>query len=171
MAQRGLKSDFGDEIDVRVLPSQQERFPDLQATTIARDPSPGAHGSTATEPTTEADGENPFYEATRKAKAARKAAKEAAKRAAKEAAFSVDDGRLASVEGPRKASYQIVKNKGLLPSRKKEVRNPRVRHRNKFEKATKKRKSQVRAVETEKKLYSGEAAGIRSDLTRSIALS
>ena len=40
--------------------------------------------------------------------------------------------------------FQIARNKGLTPKRKKEQRNPRVRHRKKFEKAKIKRKSQVR---------------------------
>lgn len=38
---------------------------------------------------------------------------------------------------------QIAKNKGLVPKRKKEQRNPRVKHRKKFEKAKIKHKSQV----------------------------
>lgn len=37
----------------------------------------------------------------------------------------------------------MKKNKGLTPSRKKEVRNPRVRNKNKFNKAQKRRKGQV----------------------------
>src|SRR5687767_12311752 len=38
----------------------------------------------------------------------------------------------------RQINYQILKNKGLTPHRKKEQRNPRVKHRNKYEKAKKK---------------------------------
>ena len=41
---------------------------------------------------------------------------------------------------------QIAKNKGLVPKRKKEQRNPRVKHRKKFEKAKIKHKSQVSCV-------------------------
>lgn len=35
----------------------------------------------------------------------------------------------------RAITYQIAKNKGLTPYRKKDQRNPRVKHRNKFRKA------------------------------------
>lgn len=43
----------------------------------------------------------------------------------------------------RGITYQIAKNKGLTPRRKKEQRNPRVKHRNKFRKAKIRRKGQV----------------------------
>lgn len=44
----------------------------------------------------------------------------------------------------RAITYQIAKNKGLTPHRKKEQRNPRVKHRNKFRKAKIRRKGAVR---------------------------
>lgn len=43
----------------------------------------------------------------------------------------------------RGITYQIAKNKGLTPHRKKEQRNPRVKHRNKFRKAKIRRKGAV----------------------------
>lgn len=43
----------------------------------------------------------------------------------------------------RAITYQIAKNKGLTPHRKKEQRNPRVKHRNKFRKANIRRKGAV----------------------------
>lgn len=43
----------------------------------------------------------------------------------------------------RAITYQIAKNKGLTPHRKKEQRNPRVKHRNKFRKAKIRRKGAV----------------------------
>jgi len=43
----------------------------------------------------------------------------------------------------RGITYQIAKNKGLTPHRKKEQRNPRVKHRIKFRKAKIRRKGQV----------------------------
>ncbi len=46
-------------------------------------------------------------------------------------------------DGKRAITYQIARNKGLTPQRKKELRNPRVRHRKKYKKAIIKRKSQV----------------------------
>ena len=39
--------------------------------------------------------------------------------------------------------FQISRNRGLIPQRKKELRNPRVKHRNKYRKALVKHKSQV----------------------------
>ncbi|CAD1476010.1 unnamed protein product, partial [Heterotrigona itama] len=43
-------------------------------------------------------------------------------------------------KGKRAITYQIAKNKGLTPYRKKEQRNPRVKHRNKYRKAKIRRK-------------------------------
>ncbi len=48
-------------------------------------------------------------------------------------------------DAKRGLTYQIARNKGLMPRRKKEQRNPRVRHRKKYQKAVIKRKSQVRS--------------------------
>ncbi len=42
--------------------------------------------------------------------------------------------------------FQIAKNKGLTPKRKKELRNPRVKHRMKYRKAKIRRKGQVRKM-------------------------
>jgi hypothetical protein len=46
--------------------------------------------------------------------------------------------------GKRAIGYQIQKNKGLTPHRKKELRNPRVKHRMKYRKAKIRRRGQVR---------------------------
>ena len=45
--------------------------------------------------------------------------------------------------GTRHITYEIAKNKGLMPSRKKEQRNPRVKYRNKYQDKLKRRKGQV----------------------------
>lgn len=47
-------------------------------------------------------------------------------------------------KGKRAITYQMAKNKGLTPHRKKEQRNPRVKHRNKYRKAKIRRKGAVR---------------------------
>lgn len=47
----------------------------------------------------------------------------------------------------RGITYQISKNKGLTPRRKKELRNPRVKNRMKFRKAKIRRKGQVRFID------------------------
>ncbi len=62
----------------------------------------------------------------------------------------------------------MLKNKGLTPHRKKEQRNPRVKHRNKYEKAKKKIKSFKRVVVQQEGSYGGEKTGIKPKLSRSI---
>ena len=73
-------------------------------------------------------------------------------------------------QGKRAITYQISKNKGLTVQRKKENRNPRVRHRNKYARALVKRKSRVPTARTEEERYTGEPTGIRSGQKRSIKL-
>ncbi|CAF0952509.1 unnamed protein product [Didymodactylos carnosus] len=70
----------------------------------------------------------------------------------------------------RKITYQIEKNKGLTPKRKKENRNSRVRHRNRYEKALNKRKSRVPTARNEEKKYTGEPTGIRAGIKRGVKL-
>jgi U3 small nucleolar RNA-associated protein 3 len=70
----------------------------------------------------------------------------------------------------RAINYKIEKNKGLTPHRNKLVRNPRVKHREKYRKALIKRKSIVPKVRYETKRYAGEASGIRAGVVRSVKL-
>ncbi|XP_053114040.1 something about silencing protein 10 [Hemicordylus capensis] len=70
----------------------------------------------------------------------------------------------------RGATYQIVKNKGLMPKRKKIDRNPRVKHREKFRRAKIRRKGQVREVRREEQRYGGELSGIRAGVKKSVKL-
>lgn len=66
--------------------------------------------------------------------------------------FEVEDSAIPAKEGiskedeKRAITYQIAKNKGLTPRRKKEQRNPRVKHRNKFRKAKIRRKGAVSII-------------------------
>ena len=79
-----------------------------------------------------------------------------------------DDG----LEDDRRAiTYQIAKNKGLQPKRNKLQRNPRVKHRHKFEKAKVRRKGQVREVRKEVKKYGGEVSGINMRVKKGVKLS
>ncbi|KOC68829.1 Something about silencing protein 10 [Habropoda laboriosa] len=73
-------------------------------------------------------------------------------------------------EGKRAITYQIAKNKGLTPYRKKEQRNPRVKHRNKYRKAKIRRKGAVREVRKEVSRYAGEISGIKASVKKSIKL-
>ncbi|KAI4502846.1 hypothetical protein M0802_001890 [Mischocyttarus mexicanus] len=74
------------------------------------------------------------------------------------------------MEEKRAITYQIAKNKGLTPYRKKEQRNPRVKHRNKYRKAKIRRKGAVREVRKELTRYSGEISGIKVGVKKSIKL-
>lgn len=50
---------------------------------------------------------------------------------------------MVTTDEKRGITYQISKNKGLTPRRKKELRNPRVKNRMKYRKAKIRRKGQV----------------------------
>ncbi|XP_042364561.1 something about silencing protein 10 [Plectropomus leopardus] len=73
-------------------------------------------------------------------------------------------------DAKRGITYQMAKNKGLTPKRKKIDRNPRVKHRAKYKRATIRRKGQVREVRREETRYSGELSGIRAGVKKSTKL-
>ena len=75
-------------------------------------------------------------------------------------------------DGKRQITYQIQKNKGLAPRRKKEVRNPRVKKRMMYEDKQKKLKT-IKATYKGgegKGGYQGEMSGIKTGLVKSIKL-
>ena len=117
-----------------------------------------------------------YYASVASATTAKKADK-AARREAQRQAASVRGAEVREVEeigpdGKRAITYAIEKNKGLTPKRKKEVRNPRVKKRKRFEDKMKKLKS-IRKVYKggeEKGGYGGERTGIKSSLVRSVKL-
>ena len=68
----------------------------------------------------------------------------------------------------RAASYEIIKNRGLTPHRKKSNRNPRVKKREMYAKAVVARKGQVREVISGAAgQYGGETTGIKANIARS----
>ncbi|XP_075997437.1 something about silencing protein 10 [Genypterus blacodes] len=73
-------------------------------------------------------------------------------------------------DAKRGITYQMAKNRGLTPKRKKIDRNPRVKHREKFRRAKIRRKGQVREVRREEVRYSGEMSGIRAGVKKSVKL-
>ena len=75
-------------------------------------------------------------------------------------------------EGKRAIGYTIEKNKGLAPKRKKEVRNPRVKKRMKFEEKKKKLGSMKAVYKGGEGRggYGGEKTGIKSNLVKSVKL-
>lgn len=70
----------------------------------------------------------------------------------------------------RPINIAMKKNRGLTPYKKKEYRNPRVKHKNKYRKAMIKRKRNVREAQTEYHRYSGETHGIKTSTIKSIKL-
>lgn len=122
------------------------------------------------------DDENDYYDMIAHATKAKKAAK--AKRSEAHAAATAEGKLVREVtgevdaEGKRAIGYVIEKNKGLAPSRKKEVRNPRVKKRMRYE-AKMKKLSTVRAVYKggeSKAGYGGELTGIKTNLVKSVKL-
>ncbi|KAJ9602594.1 something about silencing protein 10 [Cladophialophora chaetospira] len=75
-------------------------------------------------------------------------------------------------DGKRKITYAIEKNKGLQPKRKKDVRNPRVKKRKKYDEKLKKLSSMrpVYKGGEGRGGYGGEATGIKANLVKSIKL-
>lgn len=120
-------------------------------------------------------GNDDYYNEITAQKAAKKQARIDSHHAAKAA---MKAGKLAEVmedlgeDGKRAVNYQILKNKGLTPHRKKEFRNARVKKRMQYDKAQKKLKS-TRAVynaDAAKGPYEGEKTGIKKNLSRSVKL-
>ena len=75
-------------------------------------------------------------------------------------------------DGRRMISYQISKNKGLTPHRKKSVRNPRVKKKEKYKEKQKKLKSMKPVFDRSAAAkgsanYGGELTGIKKGLVRS----
>jgi len=71
-------------------------------------------------------------------------------------------------EGRRRgASQKILKNKGLTPHRRKDIKIPRTKQREKWRQSQKKRRSQVQEFTGSKMSYGGEATGIKKNLIRS----
>ena len=77
-----------------------------------------------------------------------------------------------TADGKRAISYAIEKNKGLAPRRKKEVRNPRVKKRKKYEEKKKKLGSirQIYKGGEGRGGYGGEKTGISTRLVKSVKL-
>lgn len=70
----------------------------------------------------------------------------------------------------RQITRQIAKNKGLTATKRRELRNPRVKNKIKFNKAVKRRKGAVQPMRTKVDLYGGEATGIKTHLKRSVKI-
>lgn len=107
--------------------------------------------------------EDEFYQAAKQMKDAKYAAKALVYSRAPSAAPEVE-----AESGKRHISYQMEKNKGLTPHRKKLTKNPRKKYKVKHQKAVIRRKGQVREVKLPHGPYGGETTGIRTNISRSI---
>lgn len=83
-----------------------------------------------------------------------------------------DESKELEIDGKtkRQITRQIAKNKGLTATKRRELRNPRVKNRNKFTKAVKRRKGAVQPIRSKTELYGGEATGIKTHLKRSVKI-
>lgn len=122
------------------------------------------------------DEEDEYYDLVAKTTSKKRADKNAlaeAEAAALEAGKLVREGaEVLDEDGKRAIGYVIQKNKGLAPKRKKEVRNPRVKKRMKYEEKKKKLSSvrQVYKGGEERGGYGGEKTGIKTGLVKSVKL-
>lgn len=112
---------------------------------------------------------NGYYELIQRKSKQKKEQKKAEYEAAKAAERpDIDE----SADGPRALTRAILKNKGLTPHRGKSVRNPRVKKRQRFEKAKKKVASQKAVYKGgigDSGRYDGEKTGI-SRVVKSVRL-
>ncbi len=125
-----------------------------------------------------ADADDDYYNQIVKRASDRKASKaanakayEAATNGSLVAHLDGKDGLDAS--GKRAITYAIEKNKGLHPHRKKDVRNPRVKKRKKYEDKQKKLKNMRAVYKPEREGpggYGGEKTGIKKNLVKSVKL-
>ncbi|KAJ2236619.1 something about silencing protein 10 [Coemansia sp. RSA 1722] len=115
------------------------------------------------------DGDGDYYHEVELSKKNKAAAKEQRQQEQWRDMVSANVATEAAVsnDSKRAVNYQILKNKGLMPRRTKEQRNPRVKRRMRFEQAKKKLSSAVAQVRTLDGNYGGEATGIKSSLSRS----
>lgn len=123
----------------------------------------------------DADSEDDYYDMVAAKTAKKKSDKQALAEAQKQAALQggqVIEQEVVGPDGKRTISYAIAKNKGLTPHRKKDVRNPRVKKRRKFEDKKKKLASMKPTYKGGEGRggYKGELTGIKSGLVRSTKL-
>ncbi|KAI2626687.1 Sas10 C-terminal domain-containing protein [Hypoxylon sp. NC1633] len=119
-------------------------------------------------------GEDEYYDmiaAASSKKKEEKAARSAALATASKADRVVEREEIGA-DGKRKVTYQIQKNRGLAPKRRKEVRNPRVKKRMAYEAKQKKLRSMKPVYKGGEGRggYAGELTGIKPGLIKSVKL-
>ncbi|KAF2716644.1 hypothetical protein K431DRAFT_289229 [Polychaeton citri CBS 116435] len=122
-----------------------------------------------------ADSEDDYYDMVAARSSKKKSDKAALAEAQKKAALQggqVVQEETVGTDGKRKISYLIEKNRGLTPHRKKDVRNPRVKKRKKYDEK-KKKLSSIKPVYKGgegRGGYGGEMTGIKKGLVKSTKL-
>ncbi|OQO11998.1 hypothetical protein B0A48_02637 [Cryoendolithus antarcticus] len=121
------------------------------------------------------DDDNEYYDMVASKSSKKKSDKAALAKAQKEAALvggEVIEQEVVGDDGKRKISYLIEKNKGLTPHRKKDVRNPRVKKRKKYDEKKKKLASMKPVYKGGEGRggYGGELTGIKKGLVKSTKL-
>ena len=120
------------------------------------------------------DEEEDYYQLISSKTSAKKAAKIAqqAQQSAPFPASFIEDPSTTDPTSKRAITYEISANKGLMPRRKKEVRNPRVKKRMKYDEKMKKLGSvrQVWKGGEGRGGYGGELTGIKTNVVRSVKL-
>jgi len=114
-----------------------------------------------------------YQEVKAQKKKAKRLQREADASAAKSAAFfDTEEGEAAGDDnaGKRKLTNSMMKNRGLTANKKKEIKNPRVKRRVKYEQAKKKLNSITRPLADKTKPYQGEMTGIKANLARSVKI-
>jgi U3 small nucleolar RNA-associated protein 3 len=110
--------------------------------------------------------EDEFYQQVAASKAAEKQARKGLyERSPK--AYREEEG--VEEGGRREAGRAIEKNRGLVPHRSRDKKNPRVRHRIKFDKAKTKERTSFygKQARPDRAGYAGEATGIKPNIARS----
>ncbi|THV05235.1 hypothetical protein K435DRAFT_826449 [Dendrothele bispora CBS 962.96] len=152
--QGARNSALGGDDDIPYRERKKEREDRLVKETKARVKNQGGADLDDTEPEPrkpedeDTEGPDGYYQLVKKKSKEKKEQKKAEYEAARAAERVFDEDELS---GPRSLTRAILANKGLTPHRSKSVRNPRVKKRQKFEKAKKK-------VASQKPVYKGGLA-------------
>ncbi|KAL0978691.1 hypothetical protein UPYG_G00173960 [Umbra pygmaea] len=167
---RNLINEMG-EVDARLAPQLRKLLSAERKNKATRKPAGNKRVMLSEEPDTDLD-EDAALDFYRKVEERLKLKKKGKTLQAKDGLEDVEDYEEWEEDpnAKRGITYQMAKNKGLTPKRKKINRNPRVKNRERFRRAIIRRKGQVREVCREETRYSGEMSGIRAGVKKSIKL-
>jgi U3 small nucleolar RNA-associated protein 3 len=114
--------------------------------------------------------EDEMYASAQREKKVLKKRKLAQEHSSRELSMHSQDDDFAPVKssGRRKATKEMIQNRGLVAYRKKDDRNPRVKMRRKYDKGLQRRKGQVAPMRERSTHYAGEATGIKKKVTKSV---